>query len=314
LKNNKFKRRIVVFFLLLFIGLNTISIFHAYHFTHFTDTNSVKTKAPEKIDGIDKVTTLLFGVNSPRPTNVVFPQQHFETIVLQSNKAIEIWHIKTDSAKGTVLLCHGFSGQKSSMLDKSDEFLKLGYNTVLIDFMGSGGSEGNQTTIGFKEAEQVKTVYDYLQKQGEANIYLMGTSMGAVAIMKAIDSYKIEPKGIILECPFGTMYETVCARFKNMNAPTFPMAGLLVFWGGTINGFWAFGHNPTEYSKSIQCPTLLLYGEIDKNVSRKEIDDVYQNLKGKKDLICYPLAGHENYLSQYKTEWVRNIGDFMNKN
>jgi uncharacterized protein len=306
LKNNNFKRRVVVFFLLLFIGLNTIAIFHAYHFTHFADANSVKTKAPEKLDGIDKVKTLLFGVNSPRPTNVVFPQQHFETVVLQSNKAIEIWHIKTDSAKGTVVLCHGFSGQKSSMLDKSDEFLKLGYNTVLIDFMGSGGSEGNQTTIGFKEAEQVKTIYDYLQKKGEANIYLMGTSMGAVAIMKAIQDFNLQPKGIILECPFGTMYETVCARFNNMHAPTFPMAGLLVFWGGTINGFWAFGHNPAEYAKSIHCPTLLLYGEKDKNVSRKEIDDIYRNLSMKKTLISYPLAGHENYLIKYKSEWIKD--------
>jgi uncharacterized protein len=308
------KLRLLIISLLLFIGLNTVAIFHAYHFTHFADANSVKTKAPEKIDGMDKVKTLLFGVSNPRPTNKVFPQQAYETIVLQSNTAIEIWKIKADSSMGTVVLCHGFSGQKSSMLDKSDEFLKMGYSTVLIDFMGSGGSEGSQTTIGFKEAEQVKTVYEYLQKEGEQNIYLMGTSMGAVAIMKAIDNYKIEPKGIMLECPFGTMYETVCARFKNMNAPIFPMAGLLVFWGGTINGFWAFGHNPTEYAKSIHCPTLLLYGEKDNNVSRKEIDDIYRNLNGMKELISYSLAGHENYLIQYKTEWVNNIANFITKN
>jgi uncharacterized protein len=258
------KHRLLIISLVLFICLNTIAIFHAYHFTHFADANVIKTKSPEKINGIDKVKTLLFGVSNPRPNNIVLPQQAYETLVLQSNKAIEIWEIKTDSAKGTVVLCHGFSGQKSSMLDKSDAFLKMGYNTILIDFMGSGGSEGNQTTIGFKEAEQVNTVCDYLQKQGEKNIYLMGTSMGAVAIMKAIQDFKIRPKAIILECPFGTMYETVCARFKNMNAPTFPMAGLLVFWGGTINGFWAFGHNPTEYANSITCPTLLLYGAKDK--------------------------------------------------
>jgi uncharacterized protein len=307
------KLRLLIISLLLFIGLNIIAIFHAYHFTHFADANSVKTKAPERIDGVDKVKTLLFGVSNPRPTNKVFPRQAFETIVLQSNKTIEIWKIKTDSAKGTVVLCHGFSGQKSSMLDKSDEFLKMGYNTILVDFMGSGGSEGNQTTIGFKEAEQVKTVYDYLQKQGEQNIYLFGTSMGAVAIMKAIQDFNLQPNGIILECPFGTMYETVSARFKNMNAPAFPMAELLVFWGGTINGFWAFGHNPSEYAKSIHCPTLLLYGEKDKNVSRKEIDDIYQNLNCNKQLISYPSAGHENYLIQYKTEWISSVTNFITK-
>lgn len=75
--------------------------------------------------------------------------------------------------------------------------------------------------------------------------------MGAVAVMKAVGGQGVQPAGIIIECPFGSMYKTVCARFKMMNAPTFPMAGLLVFWGGIENGFWAFGHNPIEYAKSI---------------------------------------------------------------
>jgi uncharacterized protein len=75
-----------------------------------------------------------------------------------------------------------------------------------------------------------------------------------------------------------------------------------------------FGHNPSEYAKFIHCPTLLLYGEKDKNVSRKEIDDIYRNLNGKKELISYPLAGHENYLIQYKTEWVNNVVCFIEKN
>lgn len=296
------------------LALNGIAIFHAYHFTHFGPSNTQRTKAPEQLNDIAKIKTLLFGVNTPRPRNTKFPKQAFETIKLKSNKTIEIWHVKNDSAKGTVLICHGFNGEKSSMLDKSDAFLELGFNTVLIDFMGSGGSEGNQTTIGFREAEQVKTVYDYLQQQGECNIYLMGTSMGAVAIMKAIHDFKLEPKGIILECPFGNMYTTVCARFKNMRGPTFPMAGLLVFWGGTINGFWAFGHNPSEYAKSITCPTLLLYGEKDVNVSRAETDEIYQNLSGTKKLITYPLAGHENYLIKYKKEWMKDISTFLGAN
>jgi uncharacterized protein len=110
------------------------------------------------------------------------------------------------------------------------------------------------------------------------------------------------------------MYETVCARFNNMNAPTFPMAGLLVFWGGTINGFWAFGHNPTEYAKSIHCPTLLLYGEKDVNMSKAETNEIYQNLSGIKKLITYPLAGHENYLINYKTQCIGHVATFLAEN
>ena len=291
--------------------MNIIAFFHAYKFTHFTENNSEKTKSPEKLTSLEKIKTLFFGVNNPKPKNVKLPTQNYEVVKLKSNKEIECWLVRNEKQRGTVILFHGYGGEKSSMIDKSNEFIKMGFSTLLVDFMGSGNSEGNQTTIGYKEAEEVRTAFDYIKENGEKNIYLFGTSMGSVAIMKCINDYKIKPKGIIIECPFGTMYQTVCARFNKMNAPTFPMAGILLFWGGIQNGFWGFSHNPTEYAKNINCPTLLLYGEKDKSVSRNEIDEIYKNLKGIKNLCVYKKTGHENYLKKNKVEWNKNITEFI---
>lgn len=311
MKTLKYQTKYTKTILIIFILINIVAFFHAYKFTHFTDNNLLKTKSPEKLSTFEKAKILLFGVNNPKPKNAKFPTQKYQTIKLKSNKEIECWLIKIKESKGTIILFHGYGAEKSSMIDKSNEFIKLGFNTMLVDFMGSGNSEGNQTTIGYKEAEEVKTSFDYLVQSGEKNIYLFGTSMGAVAIMKCINDTKIKPKGIIIECPFGSMYKTVCARFNKMNAPTFPMAGILVFWGGIQNGFWGFSHNPTEYAKNITCPTLLLYGEKDKSVSRKEIDDIYNNLKGSKKLNIYKKTGHENYLIKNKVEWNKNISQFI---
>lgn len=291
--------------------MNIIAFFHSYKFTHFTENNSEKTKSPEKLTSLEKINTLFFGVNNPKPKNVKLPTQNYEVVKLKSNKVIECWLVRNEKQNGTVILFHGYGGEKSSMIDKSNEFIKMGFSTLLVDFMGSGNSERNQTTIGYKEAEEVKTAFDYINENGEKNIYLFGTSMGSVAIMKCINDYKIKPKGIIIECPFGTMYQTVCARFNKMNAPTFPMAGILLFWGGIQNGFWGFSHNPTEYAKNINCPTLLLYGEKDKSVSRNEIDEIYKNLKGIKNLNIYKKTGHENYLLKNKVEWNKNITEFI---
>lgn len=303
--------KIFRFFFIIFMMMNVVAFFHAYKFTHFSESNSEKTKSPEKLSTMEKLSTLFFGVNNPKPKNDKFPTQKYEIIKLKSNKEIECWLIKNKNPKGTIVLFHGYGGAKSSLISKSDEFIKQGFSTLLVDFMGSGNSEGNQTTIGYKEAEQVKTVFDYLTKIGEKNIYLFGTSMGSVAIMKCINDNNIKPKAIIIECPFGSMYKTVCARFDKMNAPTFPMAGILLFWGGIQNGYWGFNHNPTEYAKNISCPTLLLYGEKDKSVSRDEIDEIFSNLKGIKKLNVYKQTGHENYLIKNKIEWNRNIIDFL---
>ncbi len=123
--------------------------------------------------------------------------------------------------------------------------------------------------------------------------------------------YRFRPAGIVIECPFGSLYETVCARFRTLGVPVFPMAGLLVFWGGVENGFSSFSFEPVRYAASVECPCLLLYGEKDEKVSRREIDAIYVHLHGVKELRTYPLAGHENYLVKYKQEWTKDIGRFL---
>jgi len=296
--------------LFVFVVMNVITFFHAYKFTHFSDSGAPKIK-PENLTASQKAGILFFGVNNPKPINTQFPTQKYTTLHLKSNVEIECWSIKIPNSKGTVILFHGYAGDKSQFIAHADEFIKMGYSTLLVDFMGSGGSEGNQTTIGYLEDEEVKTCFEYLTQQGEKNIYLFGTSMGAVAILKAIDEYHINPKAIVIECPFGTMYKTVCARFNVMGVPTIPMAGMLMFWGGLQNGFWAFSHNPETYAKSVHCPTLLLYGEQDRRVSREEIDTIFKNLQGVKELKTYPLAGHENYLNKYKEHWINDVSYFL---
>jgi len=305
---NKFLLIILIIFLLM----NVVAYFHAAKFTRF-DRSLNKTDASH-LSFLQKIQAVLFGVSNPRPENLVTPAQPYETIRLKSNKQIECWLIKAASSKGTVVLFHGYGGSKSSMLDKANVFLALGYNTLLVDFMGSGGSEGNQTTIGYYEVEEVKTCFDYLHNEGEKNIILFGTSMGAVAIMKAERDYKLNAQSIIIECPFGRMLKTVQARFELMGIPSFPMANLLVFWGGFQNNFDAFAHNPTRYAKKIKCPTLLIYGAKDPKVSKGEIEKIYKKLKGKKKLIIYENAGHDNYLDAYKAEWTADVKSFLEAN
>ena len=300
--------------LLAFLVINAIAFFHAYKFTHFDTSGSSERRSATELSFTQKLGMLLFGVDLPRPTNKTIPSQAYETIKLQSNKEIECWYIPIDSAKGTVILFHGYGGEKSSMLDKAEVFQQLGYNTLLADFMGAGGSEGVQTTIGFKEAIQVKTCIDYLKKRGEQNIVLFGTSLGATAIMKAMKDYQPETKALLLECPFGTMLQTVKNRFSIMDVPSFPMAHLLVFWGGAQNGFNAFAHNPTEYAKVITTPTLLLYGEKDDRVTIAETHAIFTNLAGPKKLVTYPLAGHENYLNKYEADWTNEVAQFLKEN
>lgn len=303
--------------LFVFTLMNTLAYFHAYQFTHFDDPDLPKTPdlpkipQPEKRTLAQKISMLLFGASMPKPRNQTSPAVPYETVKLHSNKVIEGWLIGAASSKGTVVLFHGYGGEKSSLLDKAAIFRDLGYNTLLVDFMGCGGSEGNQTSIGFWEAQQVKTCTEFLMQRGERNIILCGTSLGATAIMKALDDHALPVSAIIIECPFSTMLKTVENRFVNLGVPTMPMAHLLMFWGGVQHNFNAFSHNPVEYAKSIACPTLLLYGEKDDKVIPQETAAIFHNLAGPKSLVTFPEAGHENYLIRYRQEWTAAVARFL---
>ncbi len=308
----RFKKFLKISVVFIFIMLNTIALFHAYKFTHFSNDQSLKiTKSPSQLSLSEKLKTLFFGIDCPKPKSTIKPDTTFISKQLVGKKAIAIWEINVAQPKGCILMFHGYGGEKSSLIPNARFFNKIGYNTILVDFMGAGESEGNQTTIGFFEAENVKRVYDYA-KNNSSRIILYGNSMGAASIMHAIDEYKLNPKGVILECPFGTMEQTVKNRFHNMGVPSFPMAHLLLFWGGTINGFWAYNNNPEDYAKQITQPTLLMYGAKDKNVLRKETDAIFQNIPARnKTLKIFPEAGHENYIKHHLEEWQQSIIPFL---
>lgn len=308
------KKKIIYTFIGLFIIANVISAFHAYKFTHFSSDGNDNTKSPSQLSFAEKVKTILLGVSNSKPKSDLIPDKDFKTIRLKSNKEIEIWHIDVPESKGVVLLFHGYNSEKSSLIRNSDYFNQLGYSTILVDFMGCGNSEGNQTTMGYFEAENVKTVFEYAKKN-HSNIILYGFSMGAAAITHAISKYHIKPNSIILECSFGSMEQTLKNRFNNMGIPSFPMMYLLGFWGGVINGFWTYNHNPEDYSLDVEQPTLLMYGKNDKNVTFEEISAIYKNLKTKnKHLKVFSTAGHENYLHNSPDEWKSAIDNFLINN
>lgn len=310
----KVLKYLVYSLLFCFVLLNIMTIFHAYKFTHFSqNSTSGKTKTPSKLSTLEKIPLIFFGVNNPKPSYRGNVPMNYTSKKIKSNVELEIWENIVPNSKGIVLLFHGYSSEKSSLLKNATYFNELGYSTILTDFMGCGNSEGNQTTIGVYEAENVYSVYKYAEQKTE-NITVYGNSMGAVSIMKAVSDSKIKPKKIIIECPFGTMQQTVENRFENMKIPRFPISNLLTFWGGTINGFWAFSHNPEDYAKNISQPILLMYGAKDKSVKPFETERIFKNIKSKdKNLKIFEDAKHENYLNRFSDEWKESISTFMTK-
>jgi len=261
-----------------------------------------------------KTWRLFTGPHFYKSTIEEVPHLPYETVHLTtSNRLIlEGWYIPVDSSKGTVVLVHGMSQNKSMLLSEAYEFMYLGFNVMLIDLRAHGNSNGNISTIGFLESEDVKLAYDYVAGKGERNIILYGESLGATVITKAIYDYDLSPSRIILEMPFEKLEKLFGKRGAMLGFPQEPFGWLVTFWASIERGFNAFKVNTSKYAEKIKCPVLLEYGALDKTIPTEDTHSIFKHIaSNNKKLVEYEKADHEFFLNKDPMKWRKEIEDFL---
>jgi alpha-beta hydrolase superfamily lysophospholipase len=252
-------------------------------------------------------------VNRTTPASTGLP---FEVcrFVAEDGQELEAWHVPHPWARGVVVLCHGYAACKATMLRPARVFHELGFATLLVDFRGSGGSDGNITTIGVREAADVVAAYAFARQRAKTGpMILFGTSMGAAAILRAVARSDLRPDALILECPFDRLLHTVENRCSLMGVPGFPTAHLLLFWGGVQCGFDGFDHNPVEYAAAVRCPVLLMHGENDPTVSAAQARAIFDNLGGEKQFELLSGVRHESFAAARPELWKKLVSQFLDR-
>lgn len=292
---------------ILVLSLNLSTYFFAYYLTHV--------RVPGQL-----------GIGVPKPRNDRTPSDRglpYTTAIVPTSQSerLEIWEIpaQTSNYRGSVLLFPGNLGTKSSqLLAPAQSFVKLGFDAVLVDFRGVGGSSGNTTTLGIREAKDVVALFNYLKTKHEKEgnntpIVLYGVSMGSAAILRAISLDGIEPNAIILELPFTRLIDAIESRLRFHGIPTFPTAPLLIFWAGIQHGFNGFSHNPIDFAKDVKCPTLVIHGKQDKWMKVDEIETLVGNIPRSKQLVVSPNAGHHQLIGVDRPLWNSTIDQFLRR-
>jgi len=311
-----------LFFLAVFLLLNLLAYRHARTMTHFVPAfphtrlaESWRDRS-EPLSLREKVRLAVNGLAIERPAENVRPDGLHLPYEAHSYPGgagqLAAWHIPHERAAGRVVLFHGYAASKARLLPEARAFHDLGYACFLVDFRGSGESDGDRTSIGYHEADDVVRTLTYVRgRWPRERLLVFGQSMGAAAVLRAMAHHPIEPDAVVLECPFDRLLSTVEARFAVTGLPSFPAARLLVFWGGVQHGFNGFNHNPVEYARSVKCPALLLHGTHDQRVSSEQVQSIYQNLGGQKQRHFFDGLGHESYAAQRPEEWKESVARFL---
>lgn len=311
----RFFRRALLALLLLFGLLNAMLALHAYRFTYFYEASEIPWRRPEAIPTGEKLAQALTGFRFGKRPVTEFPEKPFETVWVKNEQGqrLEAWYTRAGQPKGTVLLFHGHASNKGKVREEQAYFRSLGFNTLAVDFRAHGNSEGNVCTIGYREVGDVKAAYDFVKGRGETNVVLWGVSMGAATVLKALHDFPdINPRRVVLECPFGSMHDAVDGRMRSMGLPTAPVSSLLMLWGSAERGMWGFGYRPDEYARVVRCPVLLNWGATDKRVLRRETDAIFANLATPdKKLVVFERSGHQSFCQNEPETWRAEIAQFL---
>jgi len=299
-----------------FAALNLVAYRQAYSMTHFVAGGS-RTANAENLSLGQKLKTLFCGVALPRarttlPPAKLGPACRSLTFAGANGVRLGAWYCPLSPDKPLVILFHGYSNEKSSVLNEARVFLELGLSVLLVDFRGSGDSSESYTTVGYDEAEDVAAAVRYAKASlPHSKLVLYGVSMGAAAELRAVHSCGIQPDAIIAEAVFDKMLNTARNRFALMGVPSFPSAELLVFWGGRQFGFNGFGNNPVEYAASVRCPILFLHGAADPRARLVEARQVFDAVPGRKWFKEFAGIGHASIVVPYREQWKETVRQFL---
>lgn len=295
--------------------INVVAFMQARAMTQFA--GGERTARPEELGFVDSAAVIISGVRVPRPENVTTPAAlglPFETFRFPSGSGatLEAWYIPGGNERLVVALFHGYAASKSTLLNIASALYDLGYATLLVDFYGSGGSSGNDTTVGVEEAHDVAVAVNFARRRWpERKVVPYGVSMGGAAVLRAVAVHGVKADAIIVESVFDTLLNTAKSRFHAMGLPGTPLAQLLIFWGSVQRGHNFFAHKPVDYARAVNCPALILHGGSDRRAPPAQAHALGRAMGSHARLIVYDGVPHMAMVDARRSEWSRDIGEFL---
>ncbi|WP_204519698.1 alpha/beta hydrolase [Brevibacillus fulvus] len=268
----------------------------------------------------------------PRKPVAVRPEQYgidvYEEIAFPSRQdglLLRGWYFsakangQSDSGY-TLIFAHGYSQNRLEphlpALSLAKELLGSGYDVLMFDFRNAGMSEGNVTTIGLFEQNDLLGAVDYVkQRFAERGIGLIGFSMGAAtALLAAAREPRIN--AVIADSPF---YSLPAYLRENLSVwtglPRFPFNWLIMKLIPWLMRIDPEAVNPWQaVQRLVSCPVLFIHGRADTTIPWENSKNLYElSDKRTAELWLVPASGHvRSYASQPK-RYVQTVQAFLKR-
>lgn len=239
----------------------------------------------------------------------------YEEVSFYSSEGLELrgWFIPSERGEEgspTIVFLHGYPAEKGDLITFAYPYHDS-YNILLFDFRGLGESDGRISTLGYKEAEDVKTSVEYLKKRGLDRIGVWGFSMGAAAVLlSAKDLDYVD--AIVADSSYASITDMSREVFENLTPGGSALGDLQMLWARAI--FWIdpADISPERAVMGIQQPLLLSHLPGDTVIPISQAEKLKDAAEGK-DNVSFWIHDSATH-GLMSVEYQKYVRSFFDKN
>lgn len=238
---------------------------------------------------------LLFFPDKNLIANPGFYGYKYENVNFNTSDTVSLhgWYIPADSARYTLLFCHGNAGNISHRLESIKQFHELGLNIFIFDYRGYGESEGSISEKGTYLDSQAAWNYLLEEKNIDSkSIIIFGRSLGAaVACDLAV---KKQPIALIMESPFISV----------------PDLAVQIYWFLPVRWLSRFEYNNLEKIQKLNCPIWIIHSKQDEIIPFSHGHKLFENAKPPKKFLEIQGAHNDGFLVSQKI-YISKLMQFL---
>ena len=244
---------------------------------------------------------------TPRELNMPYEKVSFTTA---DGLTLRGWFVPSGKKTAkTLILLHGYPADKGNILPAL-AFLHADFNLLLFDFRYLGESEGNYSTAGAKEVEDLLAAIRFLKSRGIKEVGVWGFSMGGAVGLMAIEKAP-EIRAVVSESSYASLAEMALQLFR-IPLLNYPIAYLIGFWANLFLGIDVRDVSPAEKIRNTTVPILITHSSTDAVIPFSQAKTLQQAL------VNNPRAefwfNEEFAHGQMGSDYQTRIRNFFQKN
>lgn len=220
----------------------------------------------------------------------------------------------------SVVIAHGFMGNKETMAAYASLFHEMGYNVLMPDARAQGDSQGKYIGYGWPERHDIKKWTQKLVQHDGPNsqIVIFGVSMGgATSMMTSGLHLPKQVKAIVEDCGYSSLNDELDYEAQHMyHMPWLvrkPAEASLSLINRFANGFYTREASSIKALHHNHLPVLFIHGDQDNFVPTKMVYKNYAATKGPKQLWIVKGAKHANSFATHPQAYQRHLAAFLQK-